>query len=218
MKAIPLTDALHAYIVDHCQSVHPVLPRLIEETRSLPGAMMQVSPDQGALMHLLAKLTGARRIVELGCYTGYSAICLGAALPEGGKLYTLDVNPDTTAIAQRYFGLAGLESKIELRLAPGLETLAQLEQEHGAGSFDMMFIDADKEGMPQYYEWGLKLLRPGGLILADNVLWNGAVVDPSKQDASTVAIRRFNDLVKTDERVDRMLLHVSDGLYVIRKR
>ncbi len=218
MKAIPLSDQLHAYIVDHSQTINPVLPKLAAETRTLPSAGMQIAPDQGAFMHVMAKLVGAKKIVEVGCFTGYSAICLAAALPDGGKLVTLDINPDTTAVAQRYFAAAGLQSKIELRLGPALESLAELEKEHGAGSFDLMFIDADKENQAAYYEWGLKLLRPGGLILADNVLWGGAVIDDSRQDASTKAIRAFNDKVKGDERVDRMLLHISDGLFVIRKR
>lgn len=218
MKAIPLTGELHAYIVDHCQAVNPVLPQLVAETKTLPGAGMQIAPDQGAFMHVLAKLVGARRIVEVGCFTGYSAICLAAALPDGGKLYTLDVNPETAAVAQRYFNASGLANKIELKLAPALETLAQLEKTHGPGSFDLMFIDADKENQAAYYEWGLKLLRSGGLILADNVLWGGAVIDPARQESSTKAIRAFNDMVKADERVDRMLLHISDGLYVARKR
>ncbi len=218
MKAIPLSDQLHAYIVSHGQAINPVLSQLAAETRTLPGAGMQIAPDQGMFMNLMAKLVGAKKIVEVGCYTGYSAICLAAALPEGGKLYTLDVNPETTAVATRYFAAAGLKNKIELKLAPGLETLAQLEKDHGRGSFDLMFIDADKENQLAYYEWGLKLLRPGGLILADNVLWSGAVIDEGRQDAATKAIRAFNDFVAKDERVDRMLLHISDGLYVVRKR
>lgn len=218
MKAIPLTDELHSYIVAHGQQIHQILPQLATETKTLPGAGMQIAPDQGMFMHLMAKLVGSKRIVEVGCYTGYSAICLGAALPPGGKLYTLDVNPDTTAVATRYFAAAGLADKIELKLGPGLDTLAALAKEHGPGSFDLMFIDADKENQLAYYEWGLKLLRQGGLILADNVLWGGSVIDPKNQEASTKAIRAFNDFVAKDERVDRMLLHISDGLFLARKR
>ncbi len=218
MKAIQLTEALHEYIVDHCQPIHPILPKLIAETRTLPSAGMQIAPDQGALMHLLAKLIGATRIVEVGCFTGYSAICMAAALPETGRLITLDINTETTAVAKRYFAASGLANRIELRLAPALDSLTKMEQEFGPGSFDMMFIDADKGNMANYYEHGLKLIRKGGLILADNVLWGGSIVDKSNTKPDTEAIRRFNDLVKADERVDRMLLNVSDGLYVVRKR
>jgi len=179
---------------------------------------MQIAPEQGGFMHLLAKLVGARRILELGCFTGYSAISMASALPVGGKLITLDVNPETTAIAKRYFDKAGLADRIELRLGPGLESMAQLLEEFGPGSFDMMFIDADKGNMSNYYERGLQLLRTGGLVVADNVLWSGDVTDPAKTDADTVAIRAFNDKVAADERVDRVMLNVADGLFLARKR
>ena len=184
----------------------------------VPGAGMQIAPDQGALMNLLVKMIGAKRIVEVGCFTGYSAICMAAALPEAGKLITLDIDPETTAVAKRYFASSGLGSKIELRLGPALTSLAKLETEFGSGSFDLMFIDADKGNMPQYYEMGLKLVRQGGLILADNVLWGGSVVDPHSKRPDTDVIQKFNAKLKADERVDRMLLNISDGLYIARKR
>lgn len=166
----------------------------------------------------MAKIIRAKRIVEVGCFTGYSAICLASALPPDDKLYTLDINPGTTAIAQRYFALAGLQDEIELKPAPALNSLLGLEKEHRLNSFDLMFIEADKENQAASYEWGLKLVRSGDLILTDNVLWSGAVIDQSRQDASTKAIRAFNDIVQADPRVDRTLLHISDGLYVIRKK
>ncbi len=218
MKAIQMTEPLHAYVTSHAQTVNPALARLAQETRTLPSGGMQIAPDQGALMHLLAKTIGAKRIVEVGCFTGYSAICLAQALPPGGKLITLDVNPETTAVAKRYFAEAGLADRIELRLGPALETLPKLAKEFGEGAFDLMFIDADKANMPEYYEWGLKLLKQGGLILGDNVLWSGAVIDPAKKDADTEAIRRFNERIKNDERVDRVMLGIADGLYICRKR
>lgn len=218
MKTIKLTDELYDYVVRHSPDPHPVLAALRAETARLPGAGMQIAPDQGTLMHLLVKLIGARRIIEVGCYTGYSAICLASALPTEGQLVTLDVNTETAQIARRYFTEAGLESRIDLRIAPALETLADLHRRHGDGAFDLMFIDADKTNMWAYYEIGLKLVRTGGLILADNVLWSGKVIGPDDGRPETAAIRQFNDRIAADERVDRTLLTVSDGLYVLRKR
>lgn len=218
MKAIQLTEQLYSYIVRHNPDVSPVLPRLRDETRKMPMAAMQIAPEQGALMNLFVKLLGAKRIVEVGCFTGYSAICMAAGLPDDGRLITLDVNPDTAAVARRYFQEAKLVSKIDLRLAPALESLNILKSEFGAGSFDMMFIDADKGNMSNYYEHGLSLVRTGGLILADNVLWSGSVADPKDQSPDTVAIRAFNALIEDDQRVDRVMLNVSDGLAILRKR
>jgi caffeoyl-CoA O-methyltransferase len=217
VKQIQLTEELGRYLESHTPLVHPVLADLKRETATLPAARMQISPLQGSFMHLLTKLVGARKVIEVGCFTGYSAISMASALPQGGKLYTLDVSVDFTTIAKRYFAAAGLSDKIELKLAPALETLPALEQAHGA-SFDLMFIDADKGNMLAYYEWGLKLLRPGGLIIADNVLWGGSVADASDQEKDTVAIRRFNAAVAEDERVDRVMLPLADGLFLARKR
>lgn len=218
MKTLSLTDDLYAYMLKHAPDVNPVLPRLREETSKLPGAMMQIAPEQGAFMHLLAKLIGAKRILEVGCFTGYSAICLAQALPDKGRLVTLDVNPDTAAVAKRYFAEAGLAEKIDLRLGPALGALAELRQEFGPEAFDLMFIDADKINMPQYYEHGLKLVRPGGLIIADNVLWGGSVVNAGDDRPDTVAIRTFNERLRTDNRVDRVMLNVADGLYLLRRK
>lgn len=218
MKTFQINDAIYDYVVNHCQLVHPLLPKLAEETKRVPYSVMQIAPDQGALMHVVTKLIGARRAIEVGCYTGYSAMCVASALPDGGKLITLDINPDTAKIAQRYFDEGGLSKKVELRLGPALESLAKIEQESGAGSFDMMFIDADKANIPKYYEWGLKLIRQGGLIIVDNVLWSGKVVEAKEPDTDTQAIKRFNDQIAKDERVDRVMLHISDGLYLLRKR
>lgn len=218
MKTLTLTEPLYDYMLRHAPDVNPVLPRLREETRKLPGAMMQIAPEQGAFMHLLARLIGAKRILEVGCFTGYSAICMGQALPDKGRLITLDVNPDTGAIARRYFAEAGLADKVELRLGPAQEALGALRQEFGPESFDLMFIDADKGNMHNYYEQGLRLIRPGGLILADNVLWSGAVADPKDDRPDTVAIRQFNEKLRTDNRVDRVMLNVADGLYILRRK
>lgn len=218
MKAIQMTEELHDYMVRHGQALSPVLPRLAQETRTLPNGGMQIAPDQGQLMYLLTKLTAAKRVLEVGCFTGYSALCMAAALPADGKLITLDVNPEATSVARRYWTDAGVAAKIELRLAPALETLPKLESEYGAGGFDLMFIDADKQNMSRYYEWGLKLVRQGGLILADNVLWSGSVIDKASQREDVEAIRAFNDHVAADDRVEKVMLSISDGLYMCRKR
>ena len=217
MKTVQLTDQLYEYLLKHAAAANKVLPELALETRGMEGGNMQIAPEQGQLMNILVKLTCARRILEVGCFTGYSAIAMAAALPEDGKLITLDINQESTAVARRYFAAAGLEKRIELRLAPALASLAKLEQEFGRGSFDLMFIDADKENISNYYEWGLKLLRQGGLLIVDNVLWGGAVVDPSDQTPSTVAIRAFNDLVRRDARTDSVMINVADGLHLCRK-
>jgi caffeoyl-CoA O-methyltransferase len=218
MKYVEMTDALYRYVLAHTRTLHPVLPRLAEETQRLPAAQMQISPDQGVFMHVLAKIVGARRCLEIGCFTGYSAIAVALALPPGGKLITLDVSREYTDIARRYWQEAGLADRIELRLAPALEVLPQLITEHGAGSFDFVFIDADKENMIEYYECALKLLRAGGLVLLDNVLWSGAVVDERDQSSSTAAIRKVNPHILADQRVDCVLTTISDGIFVARKR
>jgi len=218
MKAIQLTESLYGYIIDHTPALHPVLADLRAETAKLPGAQMQIAPDQGVLMNFLAKLIGARRAVEVGCFTGYSAIAVALALPSDGKLVTIDVDPTTQKIAKRYFAAAGVDGRIDARLGNALEELPKLEKEFGPGSFDMAFIDADKKPMVEYYELCLRLVRKGGLILADNVLWSGGVADPSDTTENTAAVRRFNAHVRADERCDRLLLNVSDGIFALRRR
>ncbi|MCA1676079.1 MAG: class I SAM-dependent methyltransferase, partial [Actinobacteria bacterium] len=167
---------------------------------------------------LLCELMGARRALEVGVFTGYSALSVALALPPDGRLIACDVNAEWTAIARRYWDEAGVGGKIDLRLAPAAETLAALLAGGGAGSFDLAFIDADKEGYRDYYELCLKLLRPGGLVVVDNVLWSGQVADPAVHDPATDAIRRFNALVHADERVRVALLPVADGLTLALKR
>jgi caffeoyl-CoA O-methyltransferase len=218
MKTVPMDEALYRYVTAHTRVLHPVLPRLIEETAHLPDSQMQIAPDQGVFMHVLAKLIGARRCLEVGCYTGYSAIAVALALPVSGKLISLDISREYTDIARRFWQEAGVADRIELRLAPAAETLPQLLVEYGVGSFDMMFIDADKENILAYYEHGLQLVRSGGLILIDNVIWSGRVVDARDQSPGTVAIRGINDFVFADGRVDCVLTTISDGIFVVRKR
>ena len=178
-------------------------------------AMMQIAADQGALMSLLVAATSARRAVEVGTFTGYSALCIARALPDDGRLLCCDVSEEWTAVAREAWQRAGVAHKIELRLAPAIETLRALPLDE---PIDLAFIDADKSGYPAYYEELLARLRPSGLILVDNTLWYRRVLDPTDTDADTVAIRAFNDAVAADPRVDTVLLPVADGLTLIRKR
>jgi len=179
---------------------------------------MQIGADQGALMALLIRLIGARRALEVGTFTGYSAMVVAEALPPEGQLITCDVSEEWTAIARRYWREAGLDGKIELRLGDARGTLAQLRREPGDGGFDFAFIDADKSGYDHYYEACLHLVRPGGLILIDNVLWSGKVADPGVNDPDTVAIRQLNAKIAADPRVEACLLTVGDGVMVVRRR
>jgi len=195
----------------------PLLKRLREETAKRSDSNMQICPEQGQFMALLATISGACRAIEIGTYTGYSALCVASALPEGGKLVCCDINEETTDIAQRYWAEAGLNDRIELRLAPALETLEELIAT-AAGTFDFGFVDADKSNYDAYYERLLQLMRPGGLILFDNVLWNGAVIDPDKNDPDTKAIRLLNNRLHGDERISLSMLPIGDGLTLARVR
>ena len=216
-RTVNLTDRLYDYLQQSSLREPPLLARLREETAKLPGAMMQIAPDQGQFMALLVRLIGARRCLEIGIFTGCSALWVALALPEDGRLVACDVNPDTTAIGRRYWAEAGVADKIDLRLAPAKETLDRLIAE-GARDFDFAFIDADKAGYDGYYERVLTLLRPGGLVAVDNVLWGGSVADPAVQDKDTMAIRALNAKVREDGRVDQALLTIGDGLLLARKR
>jgi caffeoyl-CoA O-methyltransferase len=213
-----LTDRLYDYLLANSLREPEVLARLREETAALPAAAMQTAPEQGQFMALLVTLIGARRTLEVGTFTGYSALCVALALPAEGRVIACDVSETYTAIARRYWAEAGVADKIELRLAPAVETLDALLAEGMAGAFDFMFIDADKENYDAYYERGLALVRPGGLMAVDNVLWSGAVADDARQDAETRAIRALNAKVHRDERVAISLLPIGDGLTLARKR
>ena len=215
-KSFLLSAAVHEYLVRHGTPPDPVLRDLAEETLRLGQiSMMQIAPEQGAFMTLLARAIGAGRAVEVGTFTGYSALCIARGLPDDGSLLACDVSEEWTAVARRHWERAGVAKKIELRIGPGLETLRSLPVEP---RFDLGFIDADKSSYPHYYEEILRRLRPGGLILVDNVLWFGRVADPADQDPQTRAIRAFNDAVAADPRVDCVMLPVSDGLTLLRKR
>jgi caffeoyl-CoA O-methyltransferase len=217
-KGIGLTPELHGYMLAHLTPpLDEVQRALIEETRSrLPDeASMQIAPEQGALMTALVRMSGARRVIEVGTFTGYSALCLARGLPPGGELLCCDISEEWTSIAREYWDRAGVTDRITLRIAPAADTLRALPDEP---SYDLAFIDADKPGYPVYYEEILRRLRPGGVLLVDNVLWSGRVADPSDNADNTVAIRAFNDLVANDDRVDVVMLPVADGLSVITKR
>jgi caffeoyl-CoA O-methyltransferase len=211
-----LPPAISAYIAEHAAPPDAALVELRSRTAELgPAASMQVSADQGALLTLLTRIVGARRAVEVGTFTGYSAICIARGLTDDGQLLCCDVSEEYTAIAIQAWANAGVEDRIELRLAPALETLRTLPPDP---IIDLAFIDADKGGYPSYYEEVLARLRPGGVILVDNTLWSGRVADDDVADEGTEAIRRFNDLVAADPRVESYILPVSDGLTVIRMR
>jgi predicted O-methyltransferase YrrM len=217
-RQINLTDALVAYI--HKVSLREAEPlRLLrEETAKLPMAGMQISPDQGQFMALLARLIGARRCLEIGTFTGYSALAIALALPQDGRVVCCDVSEEYTSVARRAWASAGVAAKIELHLAPARATLDKLRTAGQRGAFDFAFIDADKENYDHYYEAALELVRPGGLIAIDNVLWSGAVANAKKQDADTKALRALNLKLRDDERVDLSMLPIGDGLTLARVR
>jgi len=217
-RQIKLTDELLAYL--HKVSLREAEPlrRLREETAKLPAAGMQISPDQGQFMALLVRLIGARRCLEIGTFTGYSALAVALALPAEGRVVCCDVSEEYTAIARRAWASAGIAAKIELHIAPARTTLNKLRAAGQRGSFDFAFIDADKESYDDYYEASLELVRQGGLIAIDNVLWNGAVADEKQQDADTNALRALNRKLHDDQRVDISMLPIGDGLTLARIR
>ena len=216
-KTLSLNNSLYEYILSVSLREPEVLARLRAETLQQPMSMMLSAPEQGQFLALLAQLIGARKCLEVGVYTGYSTLWVALALPHDGSVLACDVSEKWTAIARRYWEEAGVAERIDLQLAPALETLDRLLAADQAGSFDFAFIDADKENYPYYYERTLQLLRPGGLMLIDNTLWSGAVADPAQQDPETRAIRTLNERVHADDRVQMTLLPVADGLTLARK-
>jgi caffeoyl-CoA O-methyltransferase len=214
-KSFFLTSEIHEYVMAHGTPPDAVQQGLIDETAQLPMAIMQISPEQGAFMTLLTRLVGARQAVEVGTFTGYSALSIARGLPDDGHLLCCDVSEEWTSIARRAWADAGVDKKIELVLAPAADTLHALPDEEYV---DLAFIDADKPSYAVYYEELLQRLRPNGLILVDNTLWGGAIADTSVDDESTVAMRAFNDMVAADDRVESVLLTIGDGLTMLRKR
>ncbi|MSO94098.1 MAG: SAM-dependent methyltransferase [Rhodospirillales bacterium] len=213
-----ISDALYQYLLSVSLREPEIMRRLREETSEMPGANMQIAPDQGQFMALLVELIGARRTIEIGTFTGYSALAVARALPKDGRVVACDVSEEYTSVARRYWKEAGVADKIELRIGPGLNSLDALIKEGKKESFDFAFIDADKANYQGYYDRCMTLVRKGGLIAVDNVLWNGAVIDPAKKDEDTAAIRRFNEALKKDERVSLSMLPIADGLTLARKR
>lgn len=213
-----LPEAIERYVSETLVKETPLQRRLREETARLPMGMMQIGADQGAFLALLVRLIGARRTLEIGTFTGYSALTVASALPADGKLIACDVSEEWTSIGRRYWREAELENRIDLRLGPAAETLRSLLAAGEAGRFDFAFIDADKSNYDTYYELSLQLLRPNGLIAIDNVLWSGSVLDEKKRDADTTALRALNLKVRDDARVESVLLTVGDGLTLARKR
>ncbi|MEK9136414.1 MAG: class I SAM-dependent methyltransferase [Bacteroidota bacterium] len=212
LKSITLTTELYQYLLSVSPPEPPILTRLREETAADPEANMQIAPEQGQFMGLLVKLMGARRVIELGTFTGYSSLCMAMALPPHGKIITCDISTEWTNIARRYWKEAGVENRVELRLGSALDTLDRLLAENQERKFDLVFIDADKENYVGYYEYSLKLLRPGGLVLVDNVLWSGKVIESDMQDKDTIAIRAFNEYLKKDSRITLSVIPLADGL------
>lgn len=217
-RTINLTDSLYDYLIASSVREPPLLARLREETSKLDMAMMQISAEQGQFMRLLIEAIGARRTIEVGTFTGYSSLAVALSLPDEGRILACDVNHEWTAVARRYWAEAGIAHKIDLRLAPARDTLDALIGAGEKGRYDFAFIDADKKNYDAYYERCLVLLRSGGLLTIDNVLWNGKVIDPAADDEDTRAIRALNAKIAKDERVSVSLVPIGDGLTLARKR
>ena len=211
-------EPTYQYLVKTSVRETDVARRLREETQQMPMAQMQIGPDQGQFLQLLVQLIRAQKTLEVGVFTGYSALWVAAALPDEGKIVACDVSEEYTAVARRYWKEAGVDHKIDLRLRPALETLDELLAQGGASTFDFAFIDADKSNYDNYYERALQLIRTGGLIAVDNTIWSGRVADPNESDTDTVAIRKLNEKLHRDERVALSMLTVGDGLTLAMKR
>lgn len=210
-----LSDDLAEYVRSHSEAIDPLDLELIDETSLLPNAGMQISPEQGKFLAFLVQISGARQVLELGTFTGYSTLCMARAMAPGGRIIACDVSEEWTRTARRYWERAGVADRIDLRIGPATGTLAAMPQEP---LFDLAFIDADKEGYPAYLKAVVPRLRAGGLLVADNVLWSGRVVDPSSQDESVAALRRFNQMAVADPRIETVVLPVFDGLTLAIRR
>jgi predicted O-methyltransferase YrrM len=217
-ESFGLDNRLYEYLLSVSLRENEVLAKLRQETSQHTASIMQIAPDQGQFMALLVKLLGAKKTLDIGVFTGYSSLVVALALPESGTVIACDRDPQSTEIARRYWELAGVAHKIDLRLAPALDTLDQLIADGEAGSFDFAFIDADKSNYSNYYERALTLLRSGAIVAIDNVLWFGSVVDPEDTDKRTVAIREFNQKLHQDNRVEISMLAIADGLTLALKR
>jgi predicted O-methyltransferase YrrM len=215
--SIGLDDTLRAYLISDGMREHPVLTRLREETQRMQRASMQVAPEEGALLAMLVRLLDARRVLEIGTFTGYSSTAMALAMGEGGRIVCCDLSTDWTDIARQAWTDAGVADRVDLRIGPALETLDALLDEGAESGFDLAFIDADKPSYDAYYEGCLRLVRTGGVIAIDNTLWSGRVADPSVHDESTDAIRALNAKIAADERVEPVIVPVGDGLTLARR-
>ena len=217
-RTLTLDDRTYEYLLAHSLREDPRLAALRAETASHPKVNMQIAPEQGQFMQMLVRLSGARRAIEVGVFTGYSSLAVMLAMPPDARLLALDVSEEYTAVARRHWQAAGIAERIELVIAPALDTLDARLARGEAGQYDFAFIDADKTGYLAYYERLMKLLQPGGLIVVDNTLWGGEVANPENRDADTAALREFNDVLHRDPRIDLALLPVGDGLTLARIR
>ncbi len=215
MKHLQMTHALSDYMRDISLREHPVLVKLREKTAEIPIGHMQIAPEEGQFLQFLVRMLNAKKVLELGTFTGYSALAMALALPQDGRLITCDRNEHWTKDARNYWQEANVDEKIDLVLAPAFETLTKLLQEGHQASFDFIFIDADKTNYVAYYEHALQLIKPTGLIAIDNIFWEGDVINPLNHDAQTREIRALNTLIKTDARVHTTLLPIGDGLFLI---
>jgi caffeoyl-CoA O-methyltransferase len=214
-KSFQLSPEVHDYLVAHGSRPDEILSGLIAATKKLGGiSIMQIAPEQGAFMSLFARAIGARRVIEVGTFTGLSTLCLARGIPDDGEVIACDISEEWTAIGRPFWERAGVAHKIDLRIGPAVDTLRALP---GDENIDLSFIDADKVGYATYYQELLERTRPGGVILVDNVLWGGSVVDPAAQNDDVLAIRAFNDQVAADDRIDCVMLAISDGLSILRK-
>ena len=218
LKTIHLTDSLTHYLQKYSLREPVILKNLREKTSKLSEANLQISPEEGQLLSFFVELIGAKKVLEVGTFTGYSALILALALPTDGKVITCDTNIEWTNIAKQFWKEAGVAHKIELKIGLALDSLQDLINENETATFDFIFLDADKENYPHYYELSLKLLKPNGLIAIDNVLWDGKVADINENDAETTAIRKLNEIVVNDARVINTMIPIADGLTVVRKR
>ena len=218
MSPLVLTKELYAYLLDVSLREHPVLQALREDTQEMPLGLMQIAPEQAQFMQFLIRITHTKTVLELGTFTGYSALAMALALPDDGRLITCDINEDWTDRAKPFWQEAGQDKKIELRLAPALQTLQQLLNEGKAHSFDFIFIDADKTNYLPYYELAMQLVTRTGLILIDNIFWKGKVIEPQETGGQIREIRKLNELLKHDERIHTSLLPIGDGLFLIQPK
>ena len=216
-RTLAISESIYQYLCDHSLREDPILKELRDHTYDMEERAMQIAPEQGQFMQMLIKLIGAKNTIEVGVFTGYSSLAIALVLPEDGRIVACDVNPQYTSVAEKFWVNAGVREKIDLRIGPARGTLSELISDGLTGTFDFAFIDADKINYDHYYELCLQLIRPGGLITVDNVLWGGATADDSINDTDTTSIRALNDKLHRDERIDLSLVPIGDGLTLAMK-